>query len=125
MKAIFVLVVLPIIFFPPSVLASSWQTNSPMANARQFHAATLLTNGLVLVAGGENASFAVTASAEIYIPSTGNWINTGSMHEARQLFTATLLANGMVLVAGGLNSGRALATAELYNPATGLWSLTG
>jgi hypothetical protein len=125
MKTIFVVVVLPIIFFAPSAPASSWQTNSPMASARQFHTATLLTNGLVLVAGGEDASFTVTASAEIYIPSTGTWTNTGSMHEARQLFTATLLNNGMVLVAGGLNAGGALATAELYNPATGLWSLTG
>jgi hypothetical protein len=41
------------------------------------------------------------------------------MNEARTLFQATLLANGQVLVAGGPSS----ATAELYDPASGTWSL--
>ena len=40
--------------------------------------------------------------------------------------TATLLANGKVLVAGGYNeNGSDLASAELYDPATGTWSPTG
>ena len=34
--------------------------------------------------------------------------------------TATLLPNGQVLVAGG-----GLASAELYDPATGVWTTTG
>ena len=38
--------------------------------------------------------------------------------------TATLLPNGQVLVAGGFN-GVDLASAELYDPATGLWTATG
>ena len=38
--------------------------------------------------------------------------------------TATLLPNGQVLVAGGYN-GVFLASAELYDPATGLWTATG
>ena len=40
----------------------------------------------------------------------------------RNQHTATLLANGKVLVAGG---GDNLATAELYDPATGTWTFTG
>ena len=37
------------------------------------------------------------------------------------LHTATLLPNGKVLVAGGRNGGY-LASAELYDPATGTWT---
>ena len=48
---------------------------------------------------------------------------TGSMTTPREDQTATLLNNGQVLVSGGENaSGTALASAELYNPATGQWS---
>jgi hypothetical protein len=43
------------------------------------------------------------------------------MSSGRAWFTATLLLNGRVLVAGG--SG--LASAELYDPSTGLWTATG
>jgi hypothetical protein len=36
-----------------------------------------------------------------------------------------LLPNGKVLVAGGLGTGGYLASAELYDPASGSWSATG
>ena len=40
--------------------------------------------------------------------------------------TLTALPNGQVLAAGGANYNWApLATAELYTPATGTWTLTG
>ena len=41
------------------------------------------------------------------------------------LHTATLLPNGKVLVAGGFNSTDFLTSAELYDPATGFWTVTG
>ena len=52
---------------------------------------------------------------------------TGSLATARSGFhTATLLPNGKVLVAGGaVSSGTYLASAELYDPASGIWSATG
>src|SRR4051812_6062272 len=49
---------------------------------------------------------------------------TGSMATARHSPNATLLSNGTVLVAGGVG-GSFLASAEVYNPATGTWKSTG
>ncbi len=47
------------------------------------------------------------------------------MNTPRYNATTTLLPNGQVLVVGGVdNLGATLASAELYNPATGTWSLT-
>ena len=43
----------------------------------------------------------------------------------RNAHTATLLPSGKVLVAGGINAGIALASATLYDPATGAWTATG
>jgi hypothetical protein len=43
----------------------------------------------------------------------------------RQEATATLLANGKVLIAGGYGNSGYLDSAELYDPATGTWAVTG
>jgi hypothetical protein len=64
------------------------------------------------------ASFSSAALAAV-------WTITGSMNNAREDHTATLLLpNGQVLVAGGFGSAGFLASAELYNPATGTWAAT-
>jgi Kelch motif len=48
------------------------------------------------------------------------------MSVGRTAFTATLLQNGEVLVAGGTDyNENCWNTAELYNPSTGQWTLTG
>jgi N-acetylneuraminic acid mutarotase len=107
-----------------------------MSTAREYHTATLLPNGKVLVAGGCTAPLddcygghaGPTSSADLYDPQTGRWTRTGSMGTARLFQTATLLPNSKVLVAGGCGDpdcDSALASAELYDPATGTWSTTG
>jgi Kelch motif protein len=85
----------------------------------------------VLVVGGRDNNYTPLTSAELYTPATRTWTTTGSLHTARYDQTATLLQNGQVLVAGGYwmdpstYSKVPLASAELYNPATGTWTTTG
>ena len=105
----------------------AWTLTGSMHTPHNAGSATLLSNGEVLVAGGSDASGPL-ASAELYNPSTGTWTVTGSMHTARYQHTATLLKSGQVLVAAGYNenvSSPFLTSAELYNPSTGAWTVTG
>lgn len=50
---------------------------------------------------------------------------TGSLATARTSHTATLLPDGKVLVSGGSSIFNVFSSAELYDPATGLWTTTG
>jgi hypothetical protein len=97
-----------------------------MATARYSHQATLLYDGRVLVTGGY-----LTSSAEIYDPRTGAFVSASNMNIARESHTATLLHDGRVLIAGGdqLQCGgpcvAGLTTAELFDPRTEQFVLTG
>lgn len=68
--------------------------------ARDCHTATLLQNGMVLIAGGRSGNNTLS-SAELYDPTTGTFTLTGSLLTARCDHSATLLQNGTVLIAGG------------------------
>src|SRR5947209_1683938 len=107
MKSTFVL---PLLFWGAAghtsiVLAQSpgtFTTTGNLTRERMFHAATLLTNGRVLITGGfATPGSSVWASAELYDPATGTFTATGNMTTPRYSHTATLLPNGKVLIAGG------------------------
>lgn len=92
-----------------------------------WHTATALADGRVLVAGGTDEAYHY-AAAELYDAATGSFTVTGSMTQGRDLHTATLLPDGRVLVAGGGEGWcftQPLASAEVYDPATGTFGAAG
>jgi N-acetylneuraminic acid mutarotase len=107
--------------------ADTWSQAANLLTARQFHTATLLPNGKVLVAGGMSPptySMPMT-NAEIYDPVANTWTAAAPMTSARIYHTATLLSNGKVLIVGGTGGPAIPApvdSAEIYDPATNIWS---
>src|ERR1051326_6109214 len=93
-----------------------------MSTPRSAHAAVLLQNGKVLVAGGESSDNQTLASAEIYDPVANKWTATGSMLTPRIASSAVILKDCRVLVTG---SGDSWNKAEIYDPASGVWHATG
>ena len=117
------------IFF--SLLFGLWASHSSLANPggtlgtpREFHTATRLLDGRVLVAAGrKDFTPDVTDSAELYDPATNTWSATGSLNEGREFHRAVLLLDGRVLVTGGIGFGsNHINSAELYDPASGRWT---
>jgi N-acetylneuraminic acid mutarotase len=110
---------------------SSWVPTGNLNAAHTSHTATLLSNGKVLVVGGRGSDSSITADPELYDPGTGQWSVAGRLNKPRGGgHTATLLPDGRVLVVAGDTSnappdfGRG-GTAELYDPSSGTWTLTG
>jgi WD40 repeat protein len=103
--------------------------NDSMVVPRINHSAVLLLNGQVLVAGGEDGTGKIIATAELYNPATGLFTATGPMTTPREQFAVAIFPtgplSGQVLVTGGSNVvGNFLSSAELYNPATGKFTAT-
>jgi hypothetical protein len=101
-----------------------------------YHTATLLPDGQVFLAGGEegNGFGADLNATELYNPTAQTFTAlSATMTTARFSHTATLLPNGQVLLAGGsLNGtggsngqGTVLNTAELYDATANTFTALG
>jgi hypothetical protein len=95
----------------------TWKPTGSMTVPRAWHGATLLPNGLVLVAGGTNT----TTSAELYDPSKGTWTTTGSLPNFH-LVALTLLQDGRALAID--ESGSSITPGQLYDFSTRQWTAT-
>lgn len=108
-----------------------WSSVGAMADRRFGHTMTVLESGEVLVTGGyvlDATGSAASTRAEIFNPNSGSWRPAAPMSDTRALHQASLLPGGYVLVTGGSASqvhgasSYSLATAELFDPATGAWT---
>jgi hypothetical protein len=153
-----------------------WTKTGVMSAARTGPSAALLPDGRVLVAGGYfrvdptqgfdsgsdatlaayhpaadegsgtatvdlglfdidmGSAGAALATAELFDPATGAWTATGPMNYARYGAPAVTLSDGRVLIVGSRAEAqgfsiavdpRSSTTAEIYDPATGRFTLTG
>jgi hypothetical protein len=112
----------------------SWSaTANPPALNRFAAAMALLPSGKVLYAGGYdgNAAGPTYDSAELFDPASSTWSSTGSMAALRAGLTLTPLVTGpnagkVLVTGGGQRIGLTVeARCELYDPATGSFTLTG
>ena len=111
-------------------LTGAWIATGSMGTPRSEHSAVRLLDGRVLVVGGGEGDQNDLA-AELYDPNTGTWSPTGSMIKPHARgFRATLLRDGKVLVGEDVEPGTdpsasGILGAEVYDPATGTWTMTG
>lgn len=90
-----------------------------------------LDDGGVLAIGYEDLAIgrSVSARVERFDGATGEWTEAAPMIVPREGAMITRLANGQLLFAGGATSdetepeGRALASTEMFDPLTGVWTV--
>jgi len=110
----------------------AWSDGDPgmtLSNVHLLGAASRLSDGRVIVAGGLAlaAPFPAITTAEIYDPTARTWAVTSGLNTPRWSLDAITLAGGRVLFAGGARAfagGAALASAEIYDPETRTFSYT-
>jgi hypothetical protein len=112
-------------------VANTMTAGPTLRQARAQGTAIEIAPGRWLLAGGVGTISLTqwgtpTATAEIYDEASNAFAATGSMAQARALHLAFALGNGRFLHAGGgdgtLFALTALASAEVYDAATGAWS---
>lgn len=115
-------------------LAAEFVRAGNLRQGRDMAMAATLPDGRVLIVGGvglnDQGWGEYLASAELFDPETNTFQATGAMTAGRDgNATITALADGRVLLTGGISQDAdgqniALASAEVYDPATGQFTRT-
>lgn len=101
-----------------------------LQQGRVWHAAALLADGRVLVTGGfpvYGQWDSVTASAEVFDPTTETWSPVDSLPNARAAHGMAALPDGRVMAAGGTDnfSVSYVDSVDVFDPSTGNWTTVG
>ncbi len=108
--------------------AGTWEPAGSMSETRQYPGLARLPDGRILAVTGHPLNGKSLASAEIYDPASNTWTPTGSLHVPRNGVEPgglLMLRNGKVLISGSGSGRRSVHEAELFDPATGVWTGTG
>lgn len=101
-----------------SLATPACTTTTSMSTSRASHTSTFLTNGHILVIGGNDGS-QILKTIEVFDPTTLIWTSHAKvLQTARAGHTSTLMSNGKVLISGSNSQvgGVTTATAELWIP---------
>ena len=98
-----------------NTLTHQWTPTGSTHIARDYHTATMLVSGGVLVTGGYGIQGA-SNSVEMYDRNSGTWSTMAGMIYGRALHSATALPNGRVIVAVGMSVTCRATLTELYDP---------
>ncbi|HMH79084.1 MAG TPA: YDG domain-containing protein, partial [Candidatus Acidoferrum sp.] len=113
-------------------VANSFSSAGVMSAPRMSFASAVLSDGRVILIGGSNGSVPI-ASTEIFDPTSNSVAAGPALSAPRMAHSATTLLDGRVLVAGGANvvtnadgssTPTDLASAEIYEPATGNFAVS-
>src|SRR5438552_5104975 len=96
-----------------------------MSAPRQDHAAAVLSDGRVLIAGGSSDGTNALNTTDIYDPQAGSVTGGPAMSAPRTKATATTLLDGTVVVIGGSDGTNDLASAEFFDPAANNFNAGG
>jgi PKD repeat protein len=100
--------------------------NSTLQNPTYTYTNLGLFTPALTVSNAGDGSSAATGPSITVLPGFRFVSTAGALNTARYYDTATLLPNGLVLAAGGYSiTNTTLASAELFNPASGTWAYTG
>jgi len=108
-------------------MSHTWTNTGSMNSVRRHHAAVLLPNGKVLVAGGYASGNDISYSADLYDPSTGVWTATAPVNTAQSgVRRLSLLPNGKALLTKGFEyvDPGWRPVGELYDFISESWTVT-
>ena len=105
----------------PQTEIGTWTSAVSLSQPRSNASAVMLSDGRVLITGGDDSSGPLQ-SAEI-IATDGTTAPAAAMNVARSRHFAVSLSDGRVLAGGGVSSGGGTTnSAELYDPSADSWT---